>query len=337
MSNRNNTHKYPQVLLLGNGLNQAFDGKSWNDFLKDISTKKEIVDNKMKVEDINCSEPLKAIIVTDDHVDLAMKKYCKDIMSRSIDEGLADILKEILTFGFDEILTTNYTYEIEKAAVYPKFISENIIKKMMRHTSATKRSETKYLLHTYNEVNANLYTNRIWHIHGEARKPDSTVLGHYYYGNLMYKIKKELEYGGKYLKAEKSGEVLNLQSWIDAFIMGDIYVLGFGFGLSEFDLWWLLNRKAREKANTGKIYFYEPKPVGYSEKHNLLNLMHRVSDNQPLVEILDCGFKMISNSEEKEVLDGSYKDFYVAVLNDIENKMNSKKMDRSEFYEQNIK
>jgi hypothetical protein len=43
--------------------------------------------------------------------------------------------------------------------------------------------------------------------------------------------------------------------------------------VSELDLWWLLNRKKREKAHHGKVYFYEPKPKGFCEKHELLKLM----------------------------------------------------------------
>ena len=64
--------------------------------------------------------------------------------------------------------------------------------------------------------------------------------------------------------------------------MGDVYVLGFNYHISEFDLWWLLNRKKRENADCGKVYFYEPvNQEGYSERLGLLEVMG--------AEIRNCG------------------------------------------------
>ena len=82
-------------------------------------------------------------------------------------------------------MTTNYTYELEQAALHPGKISKSKIKAMMHHTEGSKIAEGKYLLHTYNRAVVSGHHNRIWHIHGEARKPDSMILGHYYYGKLL--------------------------------------------------------------------------------------------------------------------------------------------------------
>ena len=35
-----------------------------------------------------------------------------------------------------------------------------------------------------------------------------------------------------------------------------LYALGFGFDLSEFDIWWAVERKSREHAANGKIHAY---------------------------------------------------------------------------------
>lgn len=306
----------PQVLLLGNGINQSYGGVSWGDFLSAIATKEEIINGTVSIKDLKCPEPLKAILVTNDHIDVALKEYWETYQPK--DETPPDIYQQILSCGFDDILTTNYTYELEQAALYPEKATKTRIKKMMHHTGGSKKAESKYLLHTYNKAVIGTYTNRIWHIHGEARKPDSTILGHYYYGNLLYKIKDEL-------KDKRYDSIVEGNSWVDSFILGDIYVLGFGFGLSEFDLWWLLNRKAREKTNTGKVYFYEPTPLGFNEKQQLMRLLRRNSDGEPLVHLLDCGFKMIktktNTGNEQEKLDGDYLSFYNAVLEDIKTKM----------------
>ena len=101
--------RYPQVLLLGNGINRMNGGESWNDFLRAIATKKEIIDGTIPVESLNCPEPLKAILVTEDHVDVAMREYCGKIAFQQQTRQARDTYQKLLTLGFDEILTTNYT------------------------------------------------------------------------------------------------------------------------------------------------------------------------------------------------------------------------------------
>ena len=293
----------PKVLLIGNGILQAFGGESWNDFLKSIRKRDDLPEpNK-----INCPEPLKAILLTDDRVDRAMRDKCKSILNgKSIEKSLAQALAEILSLGFDHILTTNYTYELEQAAIYPEALTEYKLKKMA--TSTTGRVENKYLIHTYNKVTFNGTPNKIWHIHGEARKPDSTILGHYYYGNSLFKIK------------EAAGDVLRLdnlsnedsQSWVEAFLFGDIYCLGFGFGLAEFDLWWLINRKAREKKNTGKLYFYEPNDNGQWEKIDLLKLLKSVNGTK-LVDIIDLDYQKNNST--------NWQSFYIDAILNIREKL----------------
>lgn len=318
MENREE-NSYPQVLLLGNGINQMNGGISWSGFLRTLATRKEIKNGEISVENLHCPEPLKAILVTDDHVDVALKEYWENYQPG--DTGDISLLRKILSIGFDDILTTNYTYELEQAALYPRKISKHKIKTMMRHTKGSKKAEGKYLLHTYNEAVVEGHCNRIWHIHGEARKPDSTILGHYYYGNLLCKIKEELS-GRRYDKDR------GCRSWVDSFVLGDVYVLGFGFGFSEIDMWWLLNRKAREKAFTGKVYYYAAEPVGFNEKHELLRMLKSAHNGEPVVEIVSCGYKdktVVKDGCESVVLDGSYEAFYTNAISDIANRMNKRK------------
>lgn len=112
------------------------------------------------------------------------------------------------------------------------------------------------MLHTYYDI-AN---TKIWHIHGEGRKKNSIVLGHYYYGNLLARYKEYfVGIRNKYRQMEDVGETPPIKSWLDAFILGDVYILGLGMVFSEIDLWWLFNRKKRENASCGKIYFLEPR------------------------------------------------------------------------------
>lgn len=293
-----------RVLLLGNGLLQSFGGESWDEFLKSICKRKDLPELK----GINCPEPLKAILLTNDKVDVAMKEKCAKILNgEQIKPELALLLKEILALGFDHILTTNYTYELEQAAVYPERLSENRLKKMA--TSTQGQVEKKYLIHTYNSVRCDGVDSRIWHVHGEARKPSTTILGHYYYGNSLYKIKDEADKIGR-VNIEEGYEAT---SWVEAFLRGDIYCLGFGYGFAEFDLWWLLNRKALERNNAGKLYFYEPYSESEWAKYNLLQLM-KTRDGEPLVNI--CNLGCIKNDKT------DWRAFYRDVIADVEARLN---------------
>ena len=293
----------PQILLLGNGILQAFGGESWNAFLSSITKRQDLP----SPNEINCPEPLKAILVTGDNVDVAMKEKCAEILQRDmISDELVSYLRELMKLGFDHIFTTNYTYELEQAAIYPNKLTEYKLKKMASSTEGV--IDRKYLLHTYNRVVCNDVENKIWHIHGESRKPDSTILGHYYYGNSLFKIKESLN------KVRPTGEntIEDIKTWAEAFIFGDIYCIGFGYGLCEFDLWWLLNRKAREKFNAGKLYFYEPHSVEQWEKIDLLQLMKTTSGDK-LVEILDLGFDV-----SKDV---DWQKFYIDALEDVKHRI----------------
>ena len=211
---------------------------------------------------------------------------------------------KLLDLPVTDILTTNYSYELETAALDCN-VTEKQIKKLAHHTAQVSRCEIRGRFFTYNQLPND---KRVWHIHGEARTPDSMVLGHYFYGNTVARMKAYLEqYGGLYSHYQKQGQDKPLRSWLDAFILGDVYVLGFGFDLSEFDLWWLLNRKKLEKADHGKVYFYQPHTAAFDEKLELLKLMD--------VEILDCGFAESGDSP------CDYKAFYNEAIQDIQERI----------------
>ncbi|MDE6725977.1 MAG: SIR2 family protein [Ruminiclostridium sp.] len=181
----------PQILLLGNGINQTFGGCSWDKFLEQIDIRKD------KAE-LKCPEPMKAILVTENAVDVQIKAH-KDIFfsgdNVEMSEEQRSILLKLLTIGFDEVLTTNYSYELEIAALGR--VTESAIKKLQTHTKAVERCEAKNMLHTYNHIEKDNINANIWHIHGEARKPDSMILGHYYYSELigkMLEVNKKTEF-----------------------------------------------------------------------------------------------------------------------------------------------
>ena len=309
--------KKPQVLLLGNGLNRAFGGVSWDNLLEQIA----VPDKKAISKKLSSPFPLKAILVTENHIKEGLKKIEKELYGSVESEKLREILQKVLLMEFDHILTTNYSYELEIAAKGKKNASKYYLNSIADHTKAVESVEKKYLLHSFNQCTYENVENKVWHIHGEAKKQDSIILGHYYYGNLFSRMKEELNKKGNYYQEkQKAGEDIEITSWIDAFILGDVHVLGFGYDSCEFDLWWLLNRKVNEKANKGKVYFYTMEPAGFDEKLALLDVLE--------VKMKHCDMKVpvytgAEDSEEeyskfKEERDETYRKFYETALNEIE-------------------
>lgn len=296
--------KRPQILLLGNGINRAFNSDSWDRLLNSMADEYGVENAK----EYNCPETLKAILVTRDNVDKALSSKKERLSNLGTEKPpkQMQLLRRLLALDFDHILTTNYSYELETAALGEDKICELALKKAQRHTSEVTRCEASLMLHTYNSVEYLGKECNIWHIHGEARKPDSMVLGHYYYGLLLGKMLAFNKKRGVYYSMSRgSGEPPEIKSWTEAFIFGDVYVLGYGFGFAESDMWWLLNRKKRETSEVGKTIFFDldlPDHRNHA-KLDLLRLMN--------VEII-----------HKTVENGNWTELYEQAITEIEADMN---------------
>ena len=295
-----NSATFPQVLLLGNGINRAYGGGSWVDMLKTITKRDDLP------KDLKSPMPLQAILRSNDQLSMVLRsqEFKKAWSENSIYDEYQNCLTRVLNLPVSEILTTNYSYELEMAALKATTIKESRLKAIIMHSNCVKKCENKYRFYTYNRLPNEM---RIWHIHGEARIANTMILGHYYYANNLAKMREVLQGSSKRYATKAKMKILEFDSWLDTFILGDVYVLGFGFDLSEFDLWWLLNRKKLEKAEHGKVYFYEPRTAAFNEKLELLRLMD--------VEILDCGF----DKGDNEFSD--YKPFYNAAIQDIQERI----------------
>ena len=313
------------VLLMGNGMNRAYRSEafSWQKLLEDMTTVENLPEHK------NLPFPLEVVLRTNDQVDKALVQFSGQMYGSVESEKMRCVLAELLKLGFDEILTTNYDYTLEGTAIYPKKVTDAWLKKTMQHTNEVAKAESAYLLHTYQSVEFEGVPNRIWHIHGEARKPSSIVIGHYIYVNLVSKWREKLkERADKYKTWDHEKESA---CWLDSFVLGNVYVLGLGMDFSELDLWWLLNRKKREKAEHGKVIFYDPEKPGDEAKYALLRAYG--------VEIRHLGFKLLPYAdkmpcdddlqEEEDLKEqkvqeynaGIYADFYGDAIEDIKREM----------------
>lgn len=253
----------PRVLLLGNGLNRVYGGASWSGLLEKIN-RTDYTQEQIKTIPL----PMQAVLLSQDHVDESLKELREELTRCELHPWLAEQLQRLLALPFDCILTPNFTYELE-CAMDPDFLNVPYrIRRLRRHTEAVKQAEKRFMLHTYYELPLTHGPTPLFHIHGEALKPDSVILGHYFYGTLLFSYDNYLTRRAPKQLYRIEGR--KLLSWLDYFILGDVYTLGFGFDTAELDLWWLLCRKKRERSNHGEVYFFEPRRQVSEIKRGLL-------------------------------------------------------------------
>lgn len=271
----------PQIIIIGNGLERMDDkgatnqdslqetGKSWDDLVDALKAPDHMdlqeddlksIPFPLKYHLLSTSKsspyPLLAKDRQNEQKKLAMA-------ARGLDTVTNPPLRRLPDIGADHIFTTNYTYSLEHA-FYPK---KNMLNSKTRSNirfnynkelseTGNQKLERAYRLHTgYNAVNQNGSPVNLWHIHGECTVADSIILGHDGYGRLLSRIVSVCGDWHKYHDL-KSGKPYGFCSWPELFLFGDVYIIGLGLGISEFDLWWLLRRKQREEKASGRVYFY---------------------------------------------------------------------------------
>ena len=174
----NKIDRTPKVLLLGNGLNRSFGSESWGDLLSEISSPSFEEDEKIIID--NLTFPLQAIIYTNDNVDKGINALASKMTNMDVCEEYSRIVKDYVNLQFDAILTTNYTYDIEKGISNSFSCKPGSASKYRKKSFQGNSIEEQFGLFRYMQVE----NNNIWHIHGEAAREDSMVLGHYFYGKL---------------------------------------------------------------------------------------------------------------------------------------------------------
>ena len=263
----NITQRVPNVLLVGNGILRScaeinlLDCKSWDNHLYNLSQKQLSEKDKADIKDVPYSLKATLLAPTDDvnrHTEYGVQFKTLELSDKSL-------LNNLVSLGFDAILTTNYTYEIEncfKDGFNQLKDKSKYVKKISR--SSLKNIDTKYLLHTFNQFDN---SPPIWHIHGEERRKSSIVLTHDEYSRLIHKLVDEnIINQNKYINYQTE---IKYKSWLDYLLISNMYIVGLGMDFSEFDLWWILNRRMREKAKLGKIMFFESSRMNESIKNAL--------------------------------------------------------------------
>ena len=244
----------PKVLMLGNGINRAYSFASWDDLIRSIQTRELSEDDMACVKKI--PYPMQPVILTNDHLGTRMRDISGALSALRAAESEEALLQKYASLPVAAVLTTNYSYEFEKA-LDAGF--KCIPGRRCRHRKAAYSETGKYeieQLHTYYALrNGSL---PVWHIHGEASRPDTMVLGHYYYGKLLAKMQRYISVLiARYKSSVSRQQPMEVHSWIDYFMLGEVHIVGLGMALSEMDLWWLINCK-KQHFGDRKTVLYKP-------------------------------------------------------------------------------
>ena len=249
------TDYIPKVLLTGNGLHRAFEAANWDKLLRDLSGDR-FTNEKWEILK-QLPYPQLAIVATGNHLDIGMKEASRLYIQSDVLPGEDTLIKKAAASEFEVILTTNYSYEIEKALCPGFQVGIGKASRYRKKTCKDKpKSETTALYYYLCIPNENSETI-VWHIHGEAAMSDSMIIGHYYYGRLLSRIQTyTAETIRRYKIAEQRGDLFYPRSWVDYVLFGNVFIVGQGMAQSEMDLWWLMDCK--KLYGKGTVVLYKP-------------------------------------------------------------------------------
>ena len=249
------TDYYPKVLLTGNGLHRAFEDADWDKLLRNLSGDRFSDEKWERLKTL--PYPQLAIAATGNHLNTGMKEVSRLYIQSDVLPGEDSLVKKAVASGFDVILTTNYSYEIEKALCPGFHVSISKASKYRKKTCKDKPKAETIALYQYLHIPSENSESILWHIHGEAAIPDSMIIGHYYYGRLLSRIQTyTVETIRRYKIAERSGDLYYPRSWVDYILFGNVFIVGQGMDQSEMDLWWLMDCK--RLYGKGKVVLYKP-------------------------------------------------------------------------------
>lgn len=282
------TNKPPKVLFVGNGVLLLNKGTCWSELFRRLNPDEASIPGICNIPFAMRPEAVRGTDVEE----------VQRLTAASISSDMPhDILKRLVFMNFDAILTTNYTYEIEDALTEGKW---NESRRKNCHTTLYGSPHVRY-----NTYKCNLVKDikgrevPVFHVHGEKNRKHSLVLSYYSYADAVYHlIEMNKRRKNEYEEHQITGTPVACQGWLDYFLLGEVYAIGFGFDLSEFDIWWAVERKSREHARNGKLRAY----MFSSEKKLEISSMFRAM-----------------NVEERfiQVTDEKYEDAYRIMLKEL--------------------
>lgn len=288
------------VIFVGNGINRAFQGDSWQNIVENVVKEYSPPYTYNEIKELPFS--MQIVAASKDNVNKAMK----DIVTKSLAESrISDeqkaFLESLLSIQVKNIITANYSFELEQAAgITPKCYD---YRKRRRYTMDLPKSTVRPRIDCFYDIEE--FDKQIWHIHGDICKTSGVIMGHYYYEKLIKEIEDYIpNFMRRYNSFSGDKKDFRYHSWVDAFLVDDVYMFGFGMDFSESDIWWLICCKKRHFPNS-RVCLYQPSEDLSGEQKIMLEAYN--------VNIMNIDFN------------GEYKEFYKAVVTDIADRIKGEK------------
>lgn len=236
-----------KVLLLGNGVNRIDNNYSWKNLMDDLLDQTGMA-NAIALEDkpfpLLYEELYLRLASYQAHPEVKIKELIAKLV-RNVKAN--DLHRQAMKLNIDEILTTNYDYNLE-ATVHGGVKYSKVIPPV---------KGSKYSVIRRRKAG----TKVIWHIHGECAAPGSILLGYHQYAGYLQSIRNYVTVGLKFkdlsfeplTKRLRDGDN-EIRTWIDHFFMSDVYILGLNMDFVEMHLWLLLNLRGRFYNNSTKPF-----------------------------------------------------------------------------------
>jgi hypothetical protein len=281
----NGTYRNKRALLIGNGINQLDTSQSfsWGQLLTELKEKFSIdvdLDNVFKPFPLAFDEMLHRKSGVNDFKENieTLKKNIRESVDSQLEDkrGYNKYHQKIMKLDYDDILTTNYDYSLQKS-IEPDFLKK-------KREFARDRREIKYSFkRSYSLPRRETV---VWHIHGElmdtrayrrvsGNYPEKSILiGYQHYSDYLQKIQENISGESGIQKIENQSLRVRLRNeeqspfWMDIFFTHNLDIVGQSFDFSENHLWWLINHRAslirdfngRDSIKVNNIIrFYYPK------------------------------------------------------------------------------
>lgn len=249
-----------KAMLIGNGLNRldSTQSFSWGNLLEELKDRYSIA-----VDLDNFFKPFPLAFDEMQHIksggnSLRSKlKNLKQSIKAEIENQLAekrgfnDYHQKLTSLDYDDFLTTNYDYSLEKS-LEPSFIGK-------KKKFAQNRQERKFSLKRCYELNSK---KKIWHIHGElfdsrnhssvskSYPEESIMIGYEHYTQYLEKIQENIKGKSGSQKTDNQSLTIRIRDkntstfWTDILFTHNIDIIGQAIDFSENHLWWLFNYRA---------------------------------------------------------------------------------------------
>lgn len=247
------------TIFFGNGINLLGKGNSWDSILMQLSEgnilppigsntlKYEyIVLNKEKYETRPFGTDSGVTFTLDGVLELESVNVEYDIIKKKLADRLLSykyndfpFYEKLAALQADNYITTNYESYIKDYLVESDYEVKEPINPCIRERAH------------YTLTNGN-HKIRLWNIHGCIEFHESIMLGLHEYCDYVRAF-------NKLLKED--------YSWLNTMINSNVFILGFGLGYEEIDLWYLLVSRKRlfhdRKESINRIVFYAIEDKSY--------------------------------------------------------------------------